>query len=53
MTFERALSVPPPPPAPPDLLDESTLLGHLQDIMQVSPFFSETDLQFILLGLYL
>ncbi|CAG5053743.1 unnamed protein product [Parnassius apollo] len=40
MTFERALTAPPPPPVPPDLLDESTLLKNLQDIMQageVSP----------------
>ncbi|KPI99117.1 Diacylglycerol kinase eta [Papilio xuthus] len=34
MTFERALTAPPPPPVPPDLLDESTLLKNLQDIMQ-------------------
>ncbi|KPJ14853.1 Diacylglycerol kinase eta [Papilio machaon] len=34
MTFERALTAPPPPPVPPDLLDEATLLKNLQDIMQ-------------------
>ncbi|XP_075980108.1 diacylglycerol kinase eta isoform X2 [Anticarsia gemmatalis] len=34
MTFERALTAPPPPPVPPDLLEESTLLRNLQDIMQ-------------------
>ncbi|XP_063890617.1 diacylglycerol kinase eta isoform X2 [Helicoverpa armigera] len=34
MTFERALTAPPPPPVPPDLLEETTLLRNLQDIMQ-------------------
>ncbi|XP_049887709.1 diacylglycerol kinase eta [Pectinophora gossypiella] len=34
MTFERSLSAPPPPPVPPDLLEETTLLRNLQDIMQ-------------------
>ncbi|XP_048481979.1 diacylglycerol kinase eta [Plutella xylostella] len=35
MTFERALTAPPPPPAPPDLNDEVALLKNLQEIMQV------------------
>ncbi|KAH9628869.1 hypothetical protein HF086_001104 [Spodoptera exigua] len=34
MTFERALTAPPPPPVPPDLLEETSLLRNLQDIMQ-------------------
>ncbi|KAJ0181458.1 hypothetical protein K1T71_003543 [Dendrolimus kikuchii] len=34
MTFERAVTAPPPPPVPPDLLEETTLLKNLQDIMQ-------------------
>lgn len=40
MTFERALTAPPPPPVPPDLLEETTLLKNLQDIMQVRSLVS-------------
>lgn len=36
MTFERALTAPPPPPVPPDLVEETSLLKNLQDIMQVT-----------------
>ncbi|CAB3221135.1 unnamed protein product [Arctia plantaginis] len=34
MTFERALTAPPPPPVPPDLVEETSLLKNLQEIMQ-------------------
>lgn len=36
MTFERPVSAPPPPPPPPpDILEESSLLNDLHEIMQV------------------